>query len=220
MCGRLTLTHPNEALAALFHAVPGNDLPSGPRFNICPTQPVPVVTSDNASGGGRRLRAARWGLVPPWYKTPTDGPLIINARSDTVAEKPAFREAIRQRRCLVLASGFYEWSPGPDGARLPWYISRADGRPMAFGGLWTPYAEGISCAVVTMEAGPNLSHIHDREPLVLEETDWPLWLGEAGKGAARLMRASGPGVLRSWRVDPAVNSNRAEGPQLIEPIEA
>lgn len=217
MCGRLTLTHPNEALAALFDAVPGNDLPESPRFNICPTQDVPVVTSDQ---GHRRLRAMRWGLIPAWYKTPTDGPLIINARADTVADKPAFREPIRERRCLVLASGFYEWSPGPDGSRLPWYVTRADGQPMALGGLWQPWADRLSCAVVTMESGPNLAHIHDREPLVLEARDWPLWLGEAGKGAARLMRPTAPGVLVSHRVDPAVNSNRAQGPRLIEPIAA
>lgn len=215
MCGRLTLTHPNEALAALFAAQPGNDLPESPRFNICPTQDVPVVTSE---GGLRRLRAMRWGLIPAWYKAPNDGPLIINARADTVAEKPAFREAIRQRRCLVLASGFYEWSAGPGGRRLPWYVTRGDGAPLALGGLWQPWAEGLSCAVVTMEAGPDMAHIHDREPLVLEAADWPLWLGEAGHGAARLMRPAAPGVLQSHRVDPAVNSNRAAGPQLIEPI--
>ena len=216
MCGRLTLTHPNAALAALFDAVPGNDLPEGPRFNICPTQDVPVVT---ATDGQRRLRAMRWGLIPPWYKSPTDGPLIINARSETVAQKPAFREPIRERRCLLAASGFYEWSPGPDGSRLPWYITRADGQPMALGGLWQPWQDRLSVAVVTLPAGPNLSHIHDREPLVLQPEDWPLWLGEAGHGAARLMRPTGAGVLVSHRVDPAVNSNRATGPELIEPID-
>ena len=115
MCGRFTITHPNEALAALFDAVPGNDLPESPRFNICPTNPVAVVTSDS----GRRLRTMRWGLVPSWYKAVNDGPLIINARSDTVAEKPAFREAIRQRRCILPASGFYEWSAGQNATPSP-----------------------------------------------------------------------------------------------------
>ncbi|MBI1172997.1 SOS response-associated peptidase [bacterium] len=217
MCGRLTLTHPNEALAALFDAVAANDLPESPRYNICPTEPVPVVT---AQEGRRRLRPMRWGLIPPWYKTPTDGPLIINARSDTVAEKPAFREPIRQRRCLVLASGFYEWSAGEGGARLPWYVTRADGAPLALGGLWQHWQDTLSTAVVTLAAGPNMAHIHDREPLILEPQDWPLWLGEAGHGAALLMKPSAPGVLRSHRVDRAVNSNRARGPQLIEEVEA
>ena len=217
MCGRLTLTHPNEAMAALFGAVAGNDLPEVPQFNLCPTEAVPVVTSD---AGLRRLRSMRWGLLPGWYKTPTDGPLIINARSDTVAEKPAFREAIRQRRCLVLASGFYEWSAGEDGARLPWYVTRRDGAPLALGGLWSPWQDRATCAVVTLGAGPNMSHIHDREPLILEPEDWPLWLGEAGHGAARLMKATAPGVLHSHRVGRAVNSNRARGVELIAPIEA
>ena len=213
MCGRLTLTHPNTALAALFDASLANDLPDSPRFNICPTQAVPVVT---ASSGRRLLAPMRWGLVPSWYKTPSDGPLILNARSDTVAEKPAFREAIRQRRCLVLASGFYEWSAGPDGARLPWYITRSDGAPMALGGLWQAWGDLVTCAVVTLNAGPNLEPIHDREPLILNPDQWPLWLGEAGHGAARLMQPTTAGSLVAHRVGRAVNSNRADGPQLIE----
>ena len=211
MCGRLTLTHPNEALAALFAAQPANDLPQAPIYNLCPTQAVPVVIS---SEGLRRLRPMRWGLVPAWYKTPTDGPLIINARSDTVAEKPAFREAVRQRRCLLLASGFYEWSAGEGKERLPWYITRTDGAPLALGALWSQWGEMATCAVVTLGAGPNLEPIHDREPLILEPADWPLWLGEAGHGAARLMKVTAPGVLQSHRVGKAVNSNRAAGPEL------
>ena len=212
MCGRFTITHPNEALAALFDAVLGNDLPDSPRFNICPTNPVAVVTSD----GARRLRAMRWGLVPAWYKTPTDGPLIINARSDGVAVKPAFREAVRERRCILPASGFYEWSAGPDKARLPWYIARSDGAPMAFAALWSRWGEIDTCAMVTVAGGANMAGIHDREPVILDKADWGLWLGEAGHGAARLMKATEAGVLRAYRVDPAVNSNRASGPALIE----
>jgi putative SOS response-associated peptidase YedK len=215
MCGRITITDPNEALAALFDAVPGNDLPESPRFNICPTNPVAVVTAD---GGARRLRTMRWGLIPAWYKTPTDGPLIINARADTVAQKPAFREAIRQRRCILPASGFYEWSAGPNGSRLPWYITRTDGKPMALGALWSHWGEIDTVATVTVEGGPNMAGIHDREPVILEPDDWPLWLGEAGHGAAVLMKPSAPGVLRAHRVDPAVNSNRAQGPHLIEAL--
>jgi putative SOS response-associated peptidase YedK len=217
MCGRITITDPNAALAALFDAVPGNDLPESPRFNICPTNPVAVVTTDH---GARRLRTMRWGLIPAWYKSPTDGPLIINARSDTVAQKPAFREAIRQRRCILPASGFYEWSAGPGNSRLPWYITRSDGAPMAFGALWSHWGEIDTVATVTLDGGPNMAGIHDREPLILDPADWPLWLGEAGHGAATLMKPTAPGVLRAHRVDPAVNSNRAQGPQLIEPCAA
>ena len=214
MCGRFTITHPNEALAALFDAALGNDLPESPRFNICPTNPVAVVTSE----GGRRLRTMRWGLIPAWYKTPTDGPLIINARADTVARKPAFREAIRQRRCILPASGFYEWSAGPGGTRLPWYITRTDGQPMAFGALYSHWGDIDTVATVTVDGGPNMAGIHDREPVILEPADWPLWLGEAGHGAATLMHATDKGVLQAHRVDPAVNSNRAQGPQLIVPL--
>jgi putative SOS response-associated peptidase YedK len=220
MCGRFTITDPNEALARLFDAVPGNDLPPSPRFNICPTQPVAVVTAD----GARRLRSMRWGFLPHWYKAPTDGPLLINARADTVATKPAFREAVRTRRCLIPASGFYEWSAGEGGARLPWYITRNDGAPMAFAAIWQPWErDGTAfetCAMITTEAGPNLAAIHHREPVVLEPRDWPLWLGEDGHGAAVLMRATEPGVLRAHRVDPKVNSNRAEGAGLIAPMVA
>ncbi|MEF3048198.1 SOS response-associated peptidase [Pseudotabrizicola sp. L79] len=217
MCGRFTITHPNEALAALFDAVPGNDLPVGPRFNICPTQSVAVVTSDV---GQRRLRAMRWGFLPSWYKTPTDGPLIINARSDSIAQKPAFREAVRARRCIVPASGFYEWQTGEDGAKLPWYFTRRDGAPMALAGIWQPWGEVDTVAIVSTEAGPGMQGLHHREALMLEAPDWPLWLGEAGHGAAVLMKPAADGLMQCHRVDRKVNSNRAEGPELIVPLAA
>jgi putative SOS response-associated peptidase YedK len=221
MCGRFTITHPNEALAALFDAVPGNDLPESPRYNICPTHPVAVVTSE---AGVRRLRAMRWGFLPAWYRTPSDGPLIINARSDTIATKPAFREAVRQRRCIVPASGFYEWSEGEGGARLPWYFTRTDGAPMALAGIWQHWQrDGQAfdcCAIVSTGAGPGMAGLHHREPVMLEPPDWPLWLGEAGHGAAVLMRPAAAGLTRFHRVDPKVNSNRASGPDLIRPLAA
>lgn len=222
MCGRFTLTHPNEAMAALFDALPSNDLPPVPRFNVCPTQTIPVVTSE---GGVRRLRPMRWGFIPSWYKSPTDGPLIINARADTVATKPAFRDAVRTRRCLVPASGFYEWETAPDGKKLPWYFTRTDGDPMALAGVWQRWERDgqafDTCAIVSTDAGPGMAGLHHREAVVIERADWPLWLGEAGHGAAVLMRASAPGVMTApWRVDPRVNSNRAEGPELILPLAA
>lgn len=215
MCGRLTITHPAEAMARLFGAAIANDLPLGPNYNLCPTQTVAAVTG----GAARHLRPMRWGFIPVWYKTPTDGPLIINARADTVAVKPAFRDAIRTRRCILPASGFYEWSAGPDKTRLPWHITRRDGAPFAFAALWQAHGDIDTLAVVTTDAGPDMAHIHDREPVILEPADWPLWLGEAGHGAAVLMRASA-GVIQSHRVDTAVNSNRASGPHLILPIPA
>ncbi len=218
MCGRFVMQHPNEALAEMFEAAPSNDLPDGPNFNVCPTNDIAVVTS---ADGARRLRKMRWGFIPHWYKTPTDGPLLINARADTIADKPAFRAAARDRRCIVPASGFYEWTV--DGkAKLPWYIRRADGAPLAFAAVWQDWGPDAlpTCAVVTTDANAPMSKIHHRMPVILEAKDWPLWLGEAGHGAAVLMKPAGEDVLDFYRVDPKVNSNRASGPELIEPVAA
>lgn len=217
MCGRYALTLPHEAMVQLFGAVPSNDLPEGPRWNVCPTVQVPVVTS---ADGARRLVSMRWGLLPRWYETPTSGPLIINARAETVAEKPAFRDAIRERRCIVPASGFYEWTKGPDGARLPWYFHPSDGEALAFAGLWQAWGPDAmaTCAIVSCAAGPTMAEIHHREPVTLAEADWPLWLGEAEGKAAPLMRPAPEGRIERYRVSTAVNSNRAEGPELIDPL--
>ncbi|MCZ4259969.1 SOS response-associated peptidase [Limimaricola sp. G21655-S1] len=219
MCGRMAITLPHDAMAQIFGATPANDLPDVPNYNVCPTVQVHSVTSD---GDSRRLRPMRWGFIPHWYKTPTDGPLLINARAETVAEKPAFRAAVRERRCLIPASGFYEWTVDEDGNKLPWFIHREDGDPLAFAGLWQSWErEGdsfVTCAVVTTGATGRMRDIHSRMPVVLEPGDWPLWLGEAGHGAAVLMKPN-PEALAFHRVDPKVNSNRASGPELIEPID-
>ncbi|MEM1431593.1 MAG: SOS response-associated peptidase [Pseudomonadota bacterium] len=221
MCGRFVITHPDEALAKLFAATPANDLPEGTRYNVCPTQQVAVVRAD---AGLRHLVPMRWGFLPHWYKTPTDGPLLINARSETVAEKPAFRAAARERRCIVPATGFYEWTKDADGKRLPWYITRADGAPLAFAAVWQDWARGEeshrTVAIVTTAAAEDIAALHHRCPVVLEPETWGKWLGEEGHGAARLMTAPAPGTLRWHRVDPQVNSNRAQGPSLIEPLAA
>lgn len=216
MCGRMANTLPPDSVANLFGAVPANDLPPGPNYNICPTQPVAVVTADP----GRRLRPMRWGFLPSWYKSPTDGPLLINARSETIAEKPAFREAARERRCLVPVTGFFEWHRSKE-ARLPWFVQRADGTPLVLAGVWQDWGpERVAAfAVVTTEANAAMAPIHQRIPVVIEPEDWGLWLGEQGKGAARLMQPPAEDVLSLHRVSTAVNSNRAEGPELIEPFE-
>lgn len=219
MCGRFSLTLPAEAMARVFRAVPANDLPDSPNFNICPTDRVAAVTS---AEGQRRLRPMRWGFLPHWYKRPGDGPLLINARAESVATRPAFRDAARARRCLVPATGFYEWQTGPAGEKLPWHIFRSDGAPLALAGIWQDWErDGVrltSCALITTNANADVAQIHHRMPVVIEAADWPLWLGEAGLGAARLMRPAAAGKLSSYRVGPAVNSNRAEGPALIEPL--
>ena len=157
----------------------------------------------------KRLRAMRWVGVPSWYKTPIDGPLIINAHAETIAIKPAFRDAVRKRRCTIPASGFYEWSLGEVGARLPWLISCSDGAVMAFAAVWQMWERDgqslTSCAMVTTEAGPGLSGVHLRAPVILESADWPLWLGEPRHGAAALAVARGEDLLKVQRVSSAVN---------------
>ena len=219
MCGRFAITLPDDAMAGLFDAVPSNDLPKIPNYNVCPTNQVHTVTSEN---GTRRLRPMRWGFIPQWYKTPSDGPLLINARAETIAEKPAFRAACRERRCLIPASGFYEWTKDEGGNRLPWYIYPTEGELLAFAGVWQVWDRGgeaiTSCAIVTTAANTAMSAIHHRMPVVLASDDWAKWLGEEGKGAATLMHAPPEDALAFHRVDPAVNSNRASGAELIEPI--
>lgn len=222
MCGRFAVTLPNDAMARLFAASPVNDLPEVPNYNVCPTNRVHAVTA--IGDGGRRLGAMRWGFVPHWYDTPTDGPLLINARAETIARKPAFRTACRERRCLIPATGFYEWTKDEDGNCLPWFIRRADVAPIAFAGIHQDWGQGAdrmtTCAIVTCAANTPMARIHHRMPVILDPEDWPLWLGEAGRGAATLMRPAPDDALTFWRVDPKVNSNRATGPDLIEPIEA
>src|SRR6056297_1211262 len=173
MCGRFTLTHPSDALAGIFEAVPANDLPDVPNFNICPTNRIHAVTLED---GRRRLRALRWGFIPHWAKAESDGPLLINARAETIAEKPAFRQAARERRCLVPASGFYEWTKDAAGNRLPWYITRADGEPMAFAAIWQDWErEGRAhrtVAIVTTGAAEDMASLHHRCPVVLEPGSW------------------------------------------------
>ena len=219
MCGRFAITLPDDAMAQLFDAVPANDLPQIPNYNVCPTNTVHTVTSDD---GHRRLRPMRWGFLPHWYKTTSDGPLLINARAETIAEKPAFRAACRERRCLIPASGFYEWTKDEAGNRLPWFIHPVDDDIIAFAGVWQDWERGdeayTTCAIVTTEANAPMSRIHHRMPVVLARDDWAKWLGEDGKGAATLMIPAPDDALAFHRVDPRVNSNRASGSDLVEPL--
>ncbi|MCF6234592.1 MAG: SOS response-associated peptidase [Rhodobacteraceae bacterium] len=219
MCGRFAITLPTDAMARLFGAVPANDLPDVPNYNVCPTTQVHVVRRNVV---GRNLVSMRWGFLPHWYRSETAGPLLINARGETLADKPAFRAACRARRCLIVSTGFYEWTKSPHGARLPWYIHRQDGAPIAFAAVWQDWGgedTQSTCAIVTTAANHYLSAIHHRMPVILEPEDWPMWLGEAGKGAATLMRPAPEDMLTAHRVDPAVNSNRASGAQLIAPLQ-
>ena len=221
MCGRMAITLPSEAMTQLFSAAPANDLPPVPNYNVCPTVNIHTVTSDD---GTRYLRPMRWGFMPHWYKTLTDGPLLINARSETVAEKPAFRVACRSRRCLIPADGFYEWARKEGEKPIPYRVVRSDGQPMAMAGIWQDWeVDGqriTSCAIVTTDANVAMAEIHHRLPVILSPEEWPLWLGEAGKGAALLMQPIAEKALDLSRVSSFVNSNRATGPELWKVIES
>ena len=220
MCGRMAITLPPEAMTQLFNATPANDLPSVPNYNVCPTVNIHAVTSDS---GTRHLKAMRWGFLPRWYKKLAGGPLLINARSETIAQKPAFREACRHRRCLIPADGFYEWERKEGEKPIPYRVVRADGQPMAMAGVWQEWEKDgsriTSCAIVTTHANVKMTEIHHRLPVILGPNEWPLWLGEAGKGAATLMQPVADDVLNLQRVSSAINSNRATGPELWNVIE-
>ena len=221
MCGRFAVTLPPDAMAQLFDAVPSNDLPDVPNYNVCPTNQVHVV---HVVEGQRRLVSMRWGFLPHWYKAENGGPLLINARSETLAEKPAFKAACRERRCLITATGFYEWTKDAEGNRLPWYIQPTDAEFLTFAGVWQDWErDGVAyrtCAIVTTGANATMSAIHHRQPVTLAPDDWALWLGEAGHGAATLMEAGPEDALAFFRVGTEVNSNRASGAGLIAPIDA
>jgi len=215
----MATTLPHDAMVNVFEAAPANDLPTTPNYNICPTVQISTVTADE---NGRRLRPMRWGFVPEWYKDLNDGPLLINARAETLAEKPAFRAACRTRRCLIPVTGFYEWYRAGDEKPLPWFIQRQDGTPLVMAGIWQDCEfEGqrfATCAIVTTAANNAMARIHHRIPVILTTTDWPLWLGEAGKGAAALMQSAPEGALLFHRVGTEVNNNRASGPDLLKAI--
>ena len=217
MCGRMAITLPHDAMAQLFAATPANDLPDVPNYNVCPTVQIAVVTA------GRKYRPMRWGFVPGWYVKPTGGPLLINARAETIAEKPAFRAAVRDRRCLIACTGFYEWERSDPKQPLPWFVTRTDGQPLVMAGIWQDWEKDdqhlTGCAIVTCAANAAMGRIHDRLPVILNPADWPLWLGEAGHGAAVLMKPCAEDALRFSRVGTQVNSNRASGPGLIDPVQ-
>ena len=216
MCGRFAFYSPAEAVAGLFGAGGASQLK--PRYNIAPTQYVAAIR--NAEGDGRELVELRWGLVPFWAKDPSIGNRMINARAETVAEKPSFRNAYRKRRCLVLADGFYEWHREGD-VKLPYFISLASGEPFAFAGLWESWEsresdESLQTAtIVTTAADEYLSRLHHRMPVVLEPDRAGRWL--AGDMDLLEEVTARPSRFQAWPVDRRVNNARNESPDLIEP---
>ncbi len=184
MCGRYMITSAREAMKRVF------DVPTlfelAPRYNVAPTQDVPVVRLEE---GERELVMLRWGLIPSWAKDPEIGNRMINARGETVAEKPSFRSAFRRRRCLVVADGFYEWQKRPDGPKQPYFITVANGGPFGLAGLWERWSdptEGYpveSCTVITTGANELLKPIHNRMPVIIDPSDFDAWLDTSGNPA-------------------------------------
>lgn len=220
MCGRFALTLPPEAVAGWFDASLKATFES-PRYNICPTQMIPAVV---AFGGQVQMVAMRWGFVPHWYKAPNDGPMLINARAETITEKPAFRKAVQSRRCLIPASGFYEWHNNKGVGKEPWYLRPAADELMAFGGIWQAWTspEGlrhITCAIVTTAAGPMLDPIHHREPVTIAQPDRAAWLAGDKTVPIGLMQAAPDEFFAVHRVSTEVNSAGHDTADLIAPID-
>jgi putative SOS response-associated peptidase YedK len=226
MCGRFTLTTAAEVVAG---TVGLSDKPElTPRFNIAPSQRVLVVRArDRATREGVSLK---WGLVPPWAKDPSIGNRLINARGETVAEKPSFRDAFRRRRCLVIADGFYEWraSASKGTAKQPFWIHAADERPIAFAGLWESWqragAEVLeTCAIITTSANSLMEPIHARMPVILNSADHQRWLDPLRTGGpaigelVSLLKPSPSEELQARAVDTYVNSPAHDGPACIAP---
>ncbi len=218
MCGRFAFYSPSEAAAALF-GVSGS-IEVEPRYNIAPTQYVAAIRSSDS--GSRELVMLRWGLVPFWAKDPSIGNRMINARAETVAEKPSYRAAYRKRRCLVLADGFYEWHK-EDGGKVPYFISPANNTPFAFAALWEHWQskdsdESLqSTTLITTSANDYMSRLHHRMPVVLEPSTADRWLAGDNDLIAQVS-ADSPG-LQSWPVDKRVNNARNEGEQLVIPVD-
>jgi putative SOS response-associated peptidase YedK len=220
MCGRFTLT---ADVSALQESFPWLGIPPGlePRYNVAPTQPVAVVTND----GKNRLDFFTWGLIPSWAKDPSIGSRMINARSETLAEKPSFRSAFRRRRCLVLADGFYEWRKEDAKSKTPMYIRLEDGSPFAFAGLWEVWnapdgSQVLSTTIITTEPNPLMAKIHNRMPVILPEKAYPLWLqpGEVDPQPLSALLAPYPAEeMVAYPVSKLVNSPANDLPALIEP---
>jgi len=225
MCGRYSITTPPEAMQQLFgFEGPTPNWP--PRYNIAPTQPVPVVrASDDRSA--RVLELMRWGLVPSWSKE-IPKTVLINARAETVAEKPSFRTAFRRRRALMPADGFYEWLRPESGPKQPFNIRRADGQPFAMAAVWEAWmdAEGSeisSVAILTTEANAVLAPIHHRMPVILEASDWPRWLDCRDEtdleAPLSLCRPAPDDVLTATAISARVNAVKNDDPGLWEPVD-
>ncbi|MEX0923341.1 MAG: SOS response-associated peptidase [Rhodovibrionaceae bacterium] len=222
MCGRFTQTSTLAELQKLFAFEEQPNL--APRANVAPTQDIGIIRLEN--DGKTHWRSARWGLIPAWAKDLSIGAKTINARAETLAEKPAFREAFARRRCLIPADGFYEWK-SDSGGKQPYRITLSDGRPFAFAGLWEVWRDPAedrrieSCSIVTTEAAPAIREIHHRMPVILEGAAAAVWLEpEAETAKLQALLAPYAGELRASPVSQAVNRVANDSLDLLKPLPA
>lgn len=222
MCGRYTLTAPAEVLTEIFDLAESIEL--HPRYNIAPTQETAVVGLNHE--GKRSLGLMRWGLIPHWAKDPSIGNRLINARAETVAEKPAFRSSFAKRRCLVPADGFYEWQKAGS-RKQPYYLQLAEHRPFAFAGLWArwspPEGEPVkSFTLLTTTPNEVAAKVHDRMPVILPAEHYELWLDPEVHDREALEAVLGPFPaegMEAYPVSTLVNSPKNDEPRCIEPLE-
>ncbi|MCG5221057.1 SOS response-associated peptidase [Streptosporangium sp. KLBMP 9127] len=238
MCGRYASARKKHDLLEEFRVeldgAPEREL--GADYNVAPTKDVWAVLSrvpKEAERGVRQLRVVKWGLVPSWAKDPSIGSRMINARVETVADKPAYRQAFAKRRCLLPADGYFEWYPVDKKRKQPYFIHPADGGVLAMAGLYEfwrdkgrpdddPLAWLVTCTVITTTAEDDLGKIHDRMPMFIERERWDEWLDPtltAPDDARSLLVPAAPGRLEAYPVSTAVNNVRNNGPELLEPLE-
>jgi len=219
MCGRYTVTSSPEAIRALFRYEEQPNFPA--RYNVAPTQPIPIV---RLVEGKRHFALVRWGLLPSWVKDLKTFTLLINARGESVVEKPAFRAAMRHRRCLIPADGFYEWKAVGGRRKQPFFVRAKSGMPLTFAGLWEtwtgPNGEELeTAAIVTIRANRVLAPIHDRMPVVVPQEAFDLWLDCAhvdATTAAALIQPAPEDLLDAYAVSTAVNRTANDNPKLVE----
>ena len=221
MCGRYTLSDPGQLLVDMNVDAHGAVL--HPRFNIAPTQDVPVIRQ--ADDGSRHLSFLRWGLIPFWAKDPSIGNRMINARSETAAEKPSFKHAMKRRRCLVMTDGFYEWKK-VSGGKQPIHIHRPKREPFVFAGLWERWTRGDqpveSCTVLTTSPSPTVANVHDRMPVILDGDARDFWLDPSVQDPSAFEPLLGPygGALELTPVSKLVNNPRNDSPECLTPLSA
>jgi putative SOS response-associated peptidase YedK len=221
MCGRYLILSSPEAFRRLFGYPQQPDFP--PRYNVAPTQPVPIVRMVE---GQRQFALVRWGLIPPWARDPGKLTLLVNARAESVNEKPAFRNAMRRRRCLFPADGFYDWKVEA-GRKRPFCVRPKDRGPIAFAGLWETWMgpngeEMETAAIISTGANRELAKLHPRMPAIIPARAFDLWLDCArvdAVTATALLDPAPEGPLEAYEISPAVNRTANDGPALIEPIE-